>query len=456
MLITPAAPQRHRPSNTTLVVWCAVASFGLLFMKANDVLAVASLRYYTPEAAKVADYVPLVSAAAALLAWHLAPRRAWAWLLLAGGACALPGAVLGVAPDLHGPWVFNVLPALVGSAPAFTIVGLLGAATIVWQSGARAAGGALVGTALVVQLLGPVVIAAIAYDPAALRNVVGALPMVSVVVAVVALAGAVAALVAARPDEPTRPDWRATTAGAVASLTQVVLLVWHPDPPTTPWERPDYFLHIGLVLLAAGVVIAAAAGRQVLLAAVSMGLLLGAFGMLITPSVEVLREIPVLAVIAAVGSTLLGAVAAWSRWSQQIGAGGLLVVFLGLLVLFLLFNSDMEFHSYKDFAFAATPVLLVVSVVGVACAGATTAGVLAERSTTPVVLAGATTPLSLGTVAVIAHFTLHQPEGKAPIAGLLPPTAIALLVAVVALVALSRPTRRPVPTPGEAVTPGQR
>jgi hypothetical protein len=154
------------------------------------------------------------------------------------------------------------------------------------------------------------------------------------------------------------------------------------------------------------------------------------------------RQLATVTVIAAVGSMVLGCVVALSRWRAQFGTGGIATVALGLIVLAVLFASDEPYASYATFSRVLTPVLLVIGIAAAVAALSSIGSTLAERSETPAVLAGLTTASSLGTIAVIAHFSLHKPAGKASLAGLLPPAAGAMFVAAALIGIIAARARR--------------
>lgn len=426
----------------TLLTWCASAGLGLLFMKVDTMFDFVAMTSYRPQQPTTTAYLGLAATAGALVAWHLAPRRSWAWLLLAGAVCAVVEPLLWLMVDrTRVPLVLSEsLAVFTVAAPSFTVVGVVGAATLVWRAGREGTGAALLGAAVVLQLLGPVVMGSLSSLPGYLDPTTFT---VFLVVAGIACLGGLVAVVTRPAAESAggRPDRRTTAGASVAAACPLLVLVWQPDP-ASPSSARNYFLFAGLTFLAIGVAIGAVGGPRVLLAAASAGLLLGPFGMLIQPAVEVLRDMPVLAVVAAAGSVLLGCAAALSRWRDRIGIACLAVVFVGLIVVFGLFNSDSPRSSYLTVSEVLTPILLVVSVVGaVTCVGAI-GGVLAARAESPAVFVGAATPFSLGAIAVIAHFALHHPPGKAPLVGLLPPTAGALLLSALCLALLVARHRR--------------
>src|SRR6266498_3095977 len=145
--------------SSTLLGWCAAASYGVLFIKSNSLLEVSAAqpRAPLPITPGVADYLPLLAPALALVLWSVLPRRSWPWLLLAGAVCAAPLPLASFTPGVFPGWS-PPLTVITGSAPTFTLVGLLGGASWMWYAGRRSASVALIGAAVVIQLVGPVVI----------------------------------------------------------------------------------------------------------------------------------------------------------------------------------------------------------------------------------------------------------------------------------------------------------
>lgn len=440
------------PTASLRLIYCAAASLGVLFVKGNTVLATASpeTRSVYPADVPTIAYVALAVPALALIAWQLAPRRSWPWLLLAGAIGAAPNAVLRAEPDLYGDWMRQPLVLLTTIGSAATLVGLLGAASWLWRSGRPGAGGALTGTALMIQLVGPIISLTVGFhDPQVVR-------WLDVVLPGVALLGSLAAVVLAGPvlDKETepqqRPGWRVTIVGGLAAAAPLVYYVWTPDITSDRTfedvtdSLADYYLYIGLTFFAIGIVLGLLTSRPILGTAAATGLLLGALGMMVVPSVEVLVDYVALTVVCAVGSVIVGFVLALSRWRTQVSIAGLGIVTVGVVVLAVLFNSNKSYDSYDSFSRGLTPALVVVGIIATISALASVGSTVAEDSSAPAAMAGLATAFSLGTIAIIARFWVDHPEDKAPIAGVLPPAAVALLVAValigiLAAVARARP-----------------
>lgn len=443
------------PARSVLpLVACGAASLGLLFLKGNELLT-----YMTSEPGmvpvrhvSVVSYLALALPILTLLGWHRWPHRSWPWLLLTGAICTLPFAAFAVRSSLYRDWMNDALLLLTDAGAVCTLVGLLGAATWMCQAGRRNGGAALIGTVLVVQLVGPVVLLTMRPTAADLvRSVYIGLPAI-------ALIGSGAAVWQAtryrhelpRPD--LRPGWRATIAGGLVAAAPLLPYLWQPHftgPGTYEHIKDtlaDYYLYIGLALLTIGLVAGTALAPAALVPAAGTGLMLGAFGMLILPSVEILVDYVALTAVAAVGSVVIGFVLALSRWRARIGSFGLAGVVAGLVVVAVLVNSDRPFHSYEGFIRGVTPVLVIVGIIAGLAAISAIGAPLAANADAPATLAGLTTPFTLATIAIIGHFGQAEPADKAPLAGLLPPTAVALFVAALLVLVCERSA--PEATPG--------
>jgi hypothetical protein len=370
--------------------------------------------------------------------WHLFPRRSWPWLLLAGAASVAPLVVLRLVPDLYGGWMTEPLVVLTTSAPSLTLVGILGGATVVWQAGRHGAGAALIGTALVIQLIGPLVMASVPAIGSVLFLSTAFFQWLSTVLVVVAMAGAIGAVVASRTGRPAvvgPSSWRVTIAGALVAASPVVLLWWRPEATGSLEDRAaaatDYLLYLGLGFLAGGLVAGAFAGTHALLASATAGLLLGSFGMLIVPSARVLQEITVITTIAALASMIIGYLVALSRWRERIAVTGLTLVVLGLLLLYVVFNRDDPPNDDSAVTRILTPTLMVIGIIAAVAAIAAAGSAPADRGDAPAVLAGLTNAFSLATICLIANISITTaPEDRAPIVGLLPPVIGGAFIAV--------------------------
>ncbi|RZS33936.1 hypothetical protein EV193_11086 [Herbihabitans rhizosphaerae] len=416
--------------STTVLVWCAAASVALLFTKASNLFEIVPLtaRMGATLTESFATYAVLAAPAIALVVWQLTPRRGWPWLLLAGAVLAAPASLMQVWHALYADWMDDILIIATGAAPAFTVAGLCGAATVLWQAGNRAAGGTLVGATLVVQLVAPVVLMSGGFDA---RETIAIVGLVLVVPAIVGAAITVSASTVIPSSVPVRPDLRTTIAGAVAAVTPALFPILQPsrqEMRSNPDTISDYFLYCGLIALVIAIAAGMAAGLLNLLASAALGLLLGAFGMMIMPSVEVLREFAVVAIIAAIGSVVIGVLVAQSRWRFQIGMGGLALVVVGLFVFFLMVNSD-DVRSYRDFLDGATPVLVVIGVIAALSTVTSVGSVVARRSDTPAIVVGLTVPFTVAVIGLITWLMLTAPDDKAPLTNMLPASAAGVLIA---------------------------
>lgn len=450
-----------------LVTVVAAAGLGLLLVASSAGLGASPL-LHGDAMGNVVVITPVAATILALVAWHVTPSRSWAWLLLVGALCALPEPVLQLAPDLlpGEEWMEEVL-AVSLAGPPVAVVGLLGAATHVWRSGQRAVASGLVGGALVIQLVEPMVSATIrsadrvssgGYEQEILPNLTLGLAGLAVVAAVVGIA-------AARPPRLDPPALRVTAGAALASLAPLLLLGWESiRTALNARDGGDELLYLGLVFLAVGVVAGAVAGGAALLGAVCAGLLLGVFGVLVVDVMTVQRDLPLVAIVLTLGAVALGFAAAMSRLRLRFGVGGLLVVAAGLTVLFVLFNGDSPEGTTDAASVVIEPVLILAAGVGMGAAVATVGAELADRAATPAVLVGLTTPFAFGTMTVVMHVVVRGMVGNGS-RGEMSETPLlvvvaGLCVAVIALLGISgafgrRPGREPEPDVSPATPVGE-
>jgi hypothetical protein len=382
----------------------------------------------------------------ALVVWHLFPRRSWGALLMTGAMFAVPGTIVGLAQGSFSGWPVSVLTV---SAPVFTLVGALGAATLIWQAGRPALGATLAGAAVVLQVVGPVVVISIGDFTSLRRFPTTTLLVVTVVLQILALAAGAVAVIATilRSGEPAaRPRLRVTLAAGLAAFAPLLTFAIQENrgeeyTTISGFSLADLignrFLYLGLVFLAAGVIAGAIAGTHALVAAAAAGLMLGAFGVLFTPFIAAILNQPTLTVVAALGSLVVGVGVGLSRWRAQIGKIGLAVVTFGLVVLSFLLDGD---RTYEGGAQVAVATLLVLGVIAGAAAFSAMGAANAATSETPAVLATLPTAFALGVIALTNHFMVHT-SSVTPTVGPLVPAAGALLVATL-LVALIAATGR--------------
>jgi hypothetical protein len=364
-------------------------------------------------------------------------------------------AILQLTSGSYHPDLLQLVLILGAGAPAFTLIGVLAAATVSWQRGMRSPAACLIGLALVVQLVGPVVIASAAGETALIggagAEVVRTLVLIFLVIAA---AGALVAIVhgarSTGSDRPASggPSWRVTAAGCLVAAGQMLPILWQPSiERVRSGSIDEYYLYLGLAFLAIGVVVSAVGGLRTVVAAAGIGLLIGVFSVLLAPSVEVLVEMPALAVAAGVCSLLAGGALALSPHRARIGYLGVCAVALGLLVLFLVTNSDRAYAGYRGFLLTVTPVLLVVGIVAAVSAVGAIGDALAQRWEAPAVIAGMATAFASGAAAICAYFSLNHPRGKAVIVGLLPVTAVGLIIAAALVAAVATRFRSGSSTP---------
>lgn len=397
----------------------AGSALGLLFARSATWFNLAVSPDAAPTRGYPTLYLALAGTLAALLVWHRWPGR-WPWLLLAGAVCAVPDAVLWVAPGTYVPSLASVYVVLSMCAPTVTMIGALGAATQLWHADRRPAAAALTGAVIVVQVVGPAAVAALFAVGAATYG------WTSLVLVAVALAGAVTAIVRAPAVTQPSPPWRVTLLGALGAATPLLLFHWRPGT-----DPAGYLRLLGLVLLAVGVAAGIAAGRRVLRVAAGVGLLVGALSVLVPHATRYdlggLTTVLAAAVLAAAVWTARAR--PWLAWpGLRVLAAGLAVTFLLYVVLGALTTTDL-------FAVALAPALAAVGVIAATAAIGTTADTLAPHAEPPAVLAGVAIPLTLGTVALIGALAASPPLGRVALAGLVPGT----FLAVVAAIALLRP-----------------
>lgn len=395
---------------------------------------------------------PVVLTVLALVAWQLAPA-CWPVLLLAGAACAVPESLAVVAPDLAGGGE-NVRWVLAAglSGPPLTVVGLLGAATLVWRTGWRAVGVALAGAAVATQLVAPLAFTSLTVDDA-LTEFLPTLTLVLVgVAAVTALGG-----FAAGRWPVGRPSVRVTAAGAVASLAPLPLLFLWPKPRTSVnlGDLDDTLLVFGLAALAGGLVVGAIAGGTALVGGLVAGSLVGALGAVMAPVPVIQSELPALATAVTVAAVPLGFLAALSRRRLRFGVGGLLVVIAGLVTGYVMSEMDSPYRT--EMLYVVEPVVVLAAGVGVVAGIAAIAERLADGAAAPAVLVGLAAPFALGLTALLVRLVVRTrpaagaPDLQLPLLGVI----VALCVATIALLAVTGVLRRarsvePEPEPARA------
>lgn len=398
----------------------AATALGLLFARSATWFNLATVSPdVAPERTLTTSYVALAATVVALLVWHRWPARSWPWLLLAGAVCALPDAVLWVAPATFVPSLVAVYGVLSLCAPTIAMIGTLGAATQLWHAGRRPAAAVLTGTAILVQVVGPTAVGALfAIGPRAYG-------WTSLVLVAVALAGAVAAIARVAPVEQPSPTLRVTLLGALGTATPLLLFHWRPGADTAGYLRT-----VGLVLLVVGLAAGAAAGARALRAAAGVGLLVGALSTLVLQATQ--HDLGALTTVLAAAAVAAGGWA--TRDHPRIAATGLPILAAGLLATYVLYVVVGALTTADLFATVLAPALAALGVVAGTAAIGTTADTLAPHAEPPPVLAGIAIPLTLGTVALIGSLAASPPLGRIALAGILP----GALIAVVAATALLR------------------
>jgi len=407
-------------------------------------------------------YGPVAGLVLALLAWHLSPRRSWVDLLVFGALCAMPAQVFLLTPKSFAGWMETPYLAVSSLAAPVLLVGLLGAASAVWQAGSRAAGAALIGATLLVPPLAGLVIALVVFGVGAFVPVIGL---------VLAAATVVLAVVAGRQqaEAPSRPGWRVTLGGAVAGLTPLVFHFWR-GPDTGPGNGMDpetYYLLAGRHLLAAGLVVLGAgllagllAGTRVLVTGTAAGLLLGGLGELTWPAMFDIRGLPVgIPTAVVIVALAVGVALALPRARVLVGAAGLGVLVLGLAVLWLVFSADDPIFG-AGVTHVLTPVLMFVGVVAAVALLASLGSVLAPVGAVPAALAGVVAAVAAGVDGIVTYFTFTNFGARSTTSGTFPPVIVALLCAIgLAVLAHQlwrhpRPVVQPQPAAGRLDTAG--
>lgn len=429
------------PSRAPLsLILCVAAGIG--------VLGVAQLGQGNPIAphAELPFYTQAVALVVALIAWHLFPRRSWTWLTVAGSLCAIPILLL-LLEDADLPedeWWYEVIAM---SARPLLIVGLLGAATLVWRAGHRKAGAALTGAVLTVPMVGTVAIWAAVRGARTELMVVG--------LALVALTVVLAVWARNAPESAASPGWRVTLAGAVAWVALGVHQ-WWPEPDVSQAngtadlldQLKGHFVWVGLVLVGVGLVAGLVAGPRVLMAGLAGGLLLGS----VTPSVgsamveirivEVSSFLPPVVVLVALAA---GVLLARARARAILGAVVLGALAVGLLVVHLMADTPSAAGSRMttDLILFATIPLAIIAVAAVpvfASLGST----LAQDGAAPAALVGVAAAIGSGVSGIVTYAVNSSPVTYGTTDGY-PALMVGLVVvAVVTVVAARRWDRDPV------------
>ncbi len=426
----------HSPRSSLPLILCVAAGIGALcaaqFAHSNPISYPGELPFYTQSVALLV----------ALVTWHLFPRRAWAWLTVAGSLCTVPVLLL-LLRDADLPedeWWYEVI---VFGARSLLVVGLLGAATLVWRAGHRKVGAGLMGATLTAPVVSTLAVATAAVAAPTVVMVVGlALAALTVVLAA-------RAWNAPEPTEPaTSPGWRVTLAGAAAWVATGIHEWWPaPDPSDANGtaalldELRSHFLVVGLLLVGIGLVAGLVAGPRVLMAGVAGGLLLGSTAPAINSAwmeVRVLEPPTYLPLVVALAALAAGVLLARARASALLGAGVLGALALGLLVAYLV--NDGPSATDNRMAFDLTPfaaIALAIIVVGAVPVFASLGSVLAPSGAAPAALIGVGSAIGFGVSALTTYVVNPSPVTYGTVSGY-PALMVGLVVVAVVTVVAAR------------------
>jgi hypothetical protein len=359
-------------------------------------------------------YTSVAALVLALLAWHASPRWAWPVLVALGGLCAVPAQFLLLSRDNFMFWMWTPLRMVDAAALPLLLVGLLGAAAAVWQAGRRGVGAVLLGTPLVVAVLTGFVVSTFRFESADF------LPVAGLVLAVATTAAALVALVGAAP--VSRPEWRVTVGGVVASAASMVYQLWPaPGQPaegeyaidTAVVALDGYFAGVGQHLVAVGLVVVGVvllgglvAGPRVLVTGVAAGLLLAAPATLVGPlAMNIYGVSTGTASLLALVALAVGVAVALSRARMAVGLVGLGVAAVWLLVLWLVSRPT-------DFAADNLGLVMVVLVAAVVPTLAAL-GTLLTPAEIPAAFAGVAAGISVGVSGISMYWSFFTADDEA-------------------------------------------
>ena len=418
------------------LIAAAIAGLGALVAAQFSIpaqIGVASAGLTAGFAVDLLVYTPIIVLALALPAWHLFPRTAWPVLVVAGSACMLPTLIAALSSTLALDTVST--PYLITGAAArpLLVVGVLGAATAVYRSGNRRVGAVLTGATLVVPPL-----AAFIVTPFLFQSTLGLAVTGLVLVVVGAVVAVLAALGAPPPAEPDpRPEWRVTAAGVAAGVVPVVYRLWPAPSPyhrggdldTFAQEAADYSLIVGVIVLAIGLVVAIAAGVRVFVSGVAAGLLLGAVALLTGPAVSDLNDLPsYLPAVFGVVALGIAVVFALPRYRVVTGMSCLGALIAGLLALYVVFTADDPIWDI-DITRVLTPILLMVTVVGVLAVCTSLGMVVLPSGAAPATYAGVVGVVAAGVTGIGTSYSLDPPSDTPPTFAIYPPVMAFIVVA---------------------------
>lgn len=413
-----------------LTVVCAAFGIGALTMAQFLNVGQQALLGYASDAQ---TYSPLATLVFALLCWHLWPRRSWVALVVLGALCVVPTQVYLLAPDQFASWRDTPYVVVSFAAQPLLSVGLLGAATAVWRAGGRRGGAVLIGATLATAPLAALVVTLVVLDVGAVLAVVG-LVLVAGTVGL-AIAAAVVGTDGVEPEG--RPRVRVTLAGAVAGVLPVGYHLWRGPSPQQANGGPEvYFeqagrhaLVVGLVVLAAGLLLGLLGGARVLVAGAGGGLLLGAVSALVSPALVAMDDPPVgVLVVLIVGALAAGVGLALPHARVWTGVAVLGLVAVGLAVLSLVFRTG-DANLDGEVLRVAAPILLAAGIAAAVPIVAAFGSVLARDGAAPAVLAGVVAGVAAGVGGVMSYFRFTSFAEPSPTTGAFPPVIVALVCA---------------------------
>lgn len=447
----PAYHARGAGAAPALLVLCAATGLAALAALHLSVFGVLQARLHVPEQDGWTGYVPLAVAALALVYWRLAPRQAWFVLLLAGALAAIPVPLLVIAPDLFTEWMAEPYLVLFGACRPLLLVGTLALATWVWRTGRRDAGAVLIGAAVAVPVLAGLVGAILFTNVDRIVLAVIGLVLAGVCLVVTIVAGASGG--PARTDEAEpRPTWAATIGGAVGAVAPLLFQAWPAsmNPSADSYAAfGEHMLVVGLIVLAAGVIGGIAAGPRVLTVGLAIGSLLGAVAALVGSAAAGVLDLPTaLPVTVVVLSLAAGIAVGVLRARLVVGLGGLGLLVIGLLVLYLVFLADDPIFD-NDVMNVLTPILLVVGIVSIIAVLAANGAVLAPFGEAPAAVAGVGAAVAAGLSGVITYFAYNPLADTAEIFAGYPPVIVLIVFAAALTIVAHQRWYRPAPPVGE-------
>ncbi|MFB4317866.1 hypothetical protein [Actinomadura sp. 21ATH] len=368
----------------------------------------------------------VTAAGLAALCWSV--RRSWPWLILSGvmltGALALAELT---AWDLMSSGVWRAilfLAALRAGAAQLVLLGVLAAGTRLAWTGARGAGAFLIGAAFGAQVFGAAMDIEV-YRALAEAGPLGPAPgmdaatfvrpllrdgMVLTAVGAAVLVVLLHRVYGARPepagpedpDPDPRPDRRTAVAGAAAALAFV--------PVTVLWKQEQALSATGYaVLLAAGLLLAAAAGARVLAttatATLAVAGISGPAGMLMFAQPGALVRMWLLVGAAVLAGAAL-AYPAWRRWSASAACAA-----AGLILLLILAVRPGRQASHEDPVAVAVLFALVLAASAAVAASGVRRG---AEAAAPVVLGPLLTAAVVGACGLLARWQGTGRRGPGP------------------------------------------